>query len=298
MKEYVFNASDGRKIFCSVWDDAKRPIGVVQIVHGMDEDMRRYIRFAQFLNKNGYIVFGDDHRAHGRTAGAVEKIGKADGDTDVFASTVLDEFRILRYLKRKYKLPVFLFGHGYGSFIVQRLLSQTNLCAAGVCMSGGARYALGVLWLARVIAWCGKKIWGLDACARFIEFWSPINGIVSGPYQLTRDGNERRARQLMQTGRKCFSYGFYYSLFKNLMNMTYDVCPTTPLLFVSGGRDIVNMNGRLASALYNAYKMQDLQNLTLIIYPQAKHDLLFDLDWENVQKDILDFFNDNIRKFG
>ena len=296
MKEYVFYAHDGRKIICSLWDDVKRPAGVVQLVHGMDEDVRRYGRFARFLNHHGYIVFGDDHRAHGRTAGAVDMIGKVDGDLDVFASTVLDEFGILKYLKRKYKLPVFLFGHGYGSFIVQQLLGQTNLCSAGVCMSGGARYARGMLWLVRMIAWCGKKMWGADACARFIEFWSPINGIISGPYQLTRDGAERKRRQVMQTSRKCFSYGFYYSLFKNLMNIEYNVCPQTPMLFISGGHDIVNMNGRLARALYNAYKMQDLQNLTLIIYPQARHELLFDLDWKNVQKDILDFFNDNLQK--
>lgn len=295
VKEYILSAHDGRKIICSVWDDVKRPVGVVQLVHGMDEDVCRYNRFAHFLNKNGYIVFGDDHRAHGRTAGGIEKIGKVYGDVDVFESTVRDEIQITKYLHKKYKLPVFLFGHGYGSFIVQKLLSQTDLCSAGVCMSAGVRYSRAVLWVARFVAWIGKSLWGMDACARFIEFWSPINGIISGPYQLTRDGAERKRRQLMQTGRKCFSYGFYYSLFKNLMELGGGAVAKMPLLIIGGGRDIFSLNGRLSRALYNAYKMQDLQNLTLIIYPQARHELLFDLDWKNVQKDILDFFNDNLR---
>ena len=290
MKEYILKSHDGRKIVCSVWDDVERPIGVVQIVHGMDEDVRRYNRFARFLNRHGYIVFGDDHRAHGRTAGTVEKVGKTDGDADVFGATVLDEIQITKYLRKKYKLPVFLFGHGYGSFIAQKLLSQTDLCSAGVCMSAGARYSRAVLWLAWVVAWCGKKLWGADACARFIEFWSPVNGIIAGPYQLTRDGRENKKRQVMWDAHKCFSYGFYYSVFKNLMNLGNDVCAKTPLLIIGGGRDIFTLGGRLSRGLYDVYKRQDLQKLTLIIYPEAKHELLFDLDWRLVQRDILDFY--------
>lgn len=290
MKEYILKSHDGRKIVCCVWDDVARPIGVVQIVHGMDEEVRRYNRFARFLNRHGYIVFGDDHRAHGRTAGTVEKVGKTDGDADVFGATVLDEIQITKYLRRKYKLPMFLFGHGYGSFIAQKLLTQTDLCSAGVCMFAGVRYSRAVLWLAWVVAWCGKKLWGADACARFIEFWSPVNGIIAGAYRLTRDGRENKKRQVMWDAHKCFSYGFYYSLFKNLMNLGGEVCAKTPLLIIGGGRDIFTLGGRLSRVLYDVYKRQDLQKLTLIIYPEAKHELLFDLDWRQVQNDILDFY--------
>ena len=116
MQEVIFTARDGKKIFCSLWNNVTRPVGVVQIIHGMDEHVGRYDRFAKFLNKNGYIVFGDDHRAHGRTVASIDKIGMPDGDPDLFASTADDEIAITRYLRRKYRLPVFLFGHSYGSF--------------------------------------------------------------------------------------------------------------------------------------------------------------------------------------
>lgn len=297
MKQYTFIANDGQRILCSVWDNVRKPIGVVQIIHGMDEDIQRYDSFARFLNKNRYIVFGDDHRGHGRTAGKTENIGKTGGNSDVFATTVADELEILKYLKRKYRLPVFVFGHGYGSFITQTLLGKTDLCTAGVCMAGSARYSCAMLWIATAIAWIGKSIWGTDACARFIEFWSPVRGILHGDATyMSRDNAEIQRHIRTNPPHKCFSYGFYYSLFKNLMHIDYDVCPTMPLLIISGGRDIVNLNGRLARALYNAYSVHDLENLTLIIYPDARHELLFDLDRETVQVDILDFFNSAINK--
>ena len=292
MKQHIFIADDGKRIVCSVWDNVKKPIGVVQIIHGMDEDVQRYDSFARFLNKNRYIVFGDDHRGHGRTAGTIKKIGKTDGHTDIFAATVADELGILNYLKRKYRLPVFIFGHGYGSFITQTLLGRTKLCTAGVCMAGSARYSCAMLWVACAVAWVGKTIWGKDACARFIEFWSPVRGILYGEAtSMSRDTAEIKRRQKTNSPRKCFSYGFYYSLFKNLTHIDFDTCPTMPLLIISGGRDIVSLNGRLARALYNAYNVHDLQNLTLIIYPDARHELLFDLDRETVQNDILEFLN-------
>ncbi len=274
MSQYIFATHDGQHLVCALWDRVTRPIGVVQIIHGMDEDINYYDRFARFLNNNGYIVFGDKHREY-----------VCDNKkTDIFAEITTDEIRILKYLKRKYKLPVFLFGHGYGSFIAQQLLGQTNLCTAGVCMSGSARYSRAMLWVPFVLAWIGMQIWGANACARFLDFWSPLRGIFFGPNNNTTCASKNNRR-------KCVSYGFYYSALKHLMNIDYSICPKTPLLIISGARDIAGLNGRLARSLYNAYSIHDLQNLTLIIYPNARHELLFGAEWETVQDDVLDFFN-------
>lgn len=296
MKQEIFIARDGRRLGCSLWDDVAHPRGVVQIIHGMDEYVNRYDRFAKFLNKNGYIVFGDDHRGHGRTAGNATKVGKPDGDTDIFSATVDDEIEILKFLKQKYKLPVLLFGHGYGSFITQRIMENTKLCTAGVCLSGGGRYSLGMLWMGIIVAWVGMKLWGANACARFIEFWSPVRGKLKAAHKLTRDPVQANVRDTSVWRGECFAYGFYYSLFKNLIKLNQDACPETPLLIISGGRDIVNLNGRLAASLYRAYGARDMKNLTFLIYPEAKHDLLLDLDYQDVQNDIVEFFNRAIRK--
>lgn len=296
MQEIKFTARDGKKLICTLWDTVKNPIGVVQIIHGMDEHVGRYNRFAQFLNQNGYIVFGDDHRAHGRTAASIEKIGQPDGDPDLFASTVSDELAITKYLKKKYKLPVLIFGHSYGSFITQRVMEEPDLIAAGVCLSGSAKYPMGFLMIAKAVAFIGQKLFGPDAPARFIEYFSPIRNKTGGPSKLTRDKKQAAMHDADPMRAKYFSYGFYYSLFKNLIKLTGYTNPEIPLLIISGECDLVGMNGRLATSLYRMYKSENMKNLTLIIYPGARHELLMETNYARVQRDILRFFNSAIHK--
>jgi len=296
MKEIKFNARDGKILMCSLWDNVPHPVGVVQIIHGMDEHVMRYDRFAIFLNKHGYIVFGDDHRAHGRTAGVVTNIGKTNGERDLFTATVDDEIEITKYLRRKYKLPVLLFGHSYGSFITQRIIQEPNLAAAGACLSGSAKYPLALLAPMATAAFIGMKLFGPDAPARFLEYFSPIRGrTMRGDSRLTRDTVQVAAHDADPMRAQYFSYGFYYSLFKNLIKLSGYANQKLPMLIISGGRDMVSLNGRFANSLYRMYRAGGVENLTFIIYPGARHELLMETNFAQVQRDVLKFFNSVVR---
>ncbi len=49
-KEIFFSSSDGRsRIFSVRWIPEQKPVGLVQIAHGMGEHSMRYERFAKFL---------------------------------------------------------------------------------------------------------------------------------------------------------------------------------------------------------------------------------------------------------
>ncbi len=296
MKEIKFNARDGKILMCSLWDNVPHPVGVVQIIHGMDEHVMRYDRFAIFLNKHGYIVFGDDHRAHGRTAGVATNIGKTNGERDLFTATVDDEIEITKYLRRKYKLPVLLFGHSYGSFITQRIIQEPNLAAAGACLSGSAKYPLALLAPMATAAFIGMKLFGPDAPARFLEYFSPIRGrTMRGDSRLTRDTVQVAAHDADPMRAQYFSYGFYYSLFKNLIKLSGYANQKLPMLIISGGRDMVSLNGRFANSLYRMYRAGGVENLTFIIYPGARHELLMETNFAQVQRDVLKFFNSVVR---
>lgn len=296
MKEIKFNARDGKILMCSLWDNVPHPVGVVQIIHGMDEHVMRYDRFANFLNKHGYIVFGDDHRAHGRTAGVVTNIGKTNGERDLFTATVDDEIEITKYLRRKYKLPVLLFGHSYGSFITQRIIQEPNLAAAGACLSGSAKYPLALLAPMATTAFIGMKLFGPDAPARFLEYFSPIRGrTMRGDSRLTRDTVQVAAHDADPMRAQYFSYGFYYSLFKNLIKLSGYANQKLPMLIISGGCDMVSLNGRFANSLYRMYRAGGVENLTFIIYPGARHELLMETNFAQVQRDVLKFFNSVVR---
>ena len=75
------------------------------------------------------------------------------------------------------------------------------------------------------------------------------------------------------------------------MHLPMEANRKIPLLIISGNRDIVSMNARLARSLYRAYQGQNMNNLILIIYPHARHELLLDTNYADVQNDILGFFN-------
>lgn len=290
MKEVIFIAKDKTKIFCTLWDNVKKPVGVVQIIHGMNEYINRYDKFAEFLNKNGFIVFGDNHRAHGRTASSIDKIGTTDGNKDLFKAILSDELEILSYLNQKYNLPVMLFGHSYGSFITQALIEKTKKHKA-VCLCGSAKFWQIYLFLGKYIAWLGEKISGKDSDADIIELMSPTRNKRNGESRLTNDKKQAQEFEHNKYFKKKFSYGFYYSLFNNLLHLHRGrLSKTIPMFIISGGEDAVSWDGFLAKHLYNTYKKIGVKNIFIKIYPKDKHELLNELNYKEVQADILNFF--------
>ena len=121
MKLSRFTSHDGREIQLYVWDDVKNPKAVVKIAHGMAEHSARYDDFAQFLNSRGYVVVMNDHRGHGLTA-AKDSLGYEEGD--MWTNNVRDQLAVLDYCREKYKLPLIMMGHSYGSFITQAVIEE------------------------------------------------------------------------------------------------------------------------------------------------------------------------------
>ena len=111
----------GLEIFVYKWIPKDNSVkGIVQIAHGMAETAERYDRFAKTLTMNGYAVFANDHRGHGRTAGGIENLGHL-ADENGFELLVKDLHDLSRIIKAEYpNLPLFLFGHSMGSFAAQR----------------------------------------------------------------------------------------------------------------------------------------------------------------------------------
>ena len=66
--QFQFTSADGLAIACARWDARGLVRGVVQIAHGMGEHIGRYGGVIEGLVESGLIVYGNDHRGHGRTA--------------------------------------------------------------------------------------------------------------------------------------------------------------------------------------------------------------------------------------
>lgn len=112
--DYMMRAEDGLNIYVRCWDQVEKPNGVVLIFHGMAEHGGRYEDFARYLNYNGYIVYANDLRGHGKTANSIEELGYIGEDG--FNRIIEDEHDLLDDIKKKHPdLPVVVLGHSFGS---------------------------------------------------------------------------------------------------------------------------------------------------------------------------------------
>lgn len=293
MKEGFFESFDKTQIYFYKWDDVKEKKGIVQIVHGMAEHAKRYNDFARFLNENGYVVFADDHRAHGKTSGE-EGLGKYNGE-DLFVDTLKDEIFISKMLKEEYKLPLIIFGHSYGSFLTQSYIESCDLFdKAIICGSALMKNRVDVK-LGKMIAKLTQKNKGKDAPAKLIEkinFGGYNKKVKTGSW-LNTDQNEVKKYFEDRLCGKPFSAKFYVDFFsafgriykkENVKKIPKD----KPLFVISGKDDPVGGMGKSVTKLYNFYKKLGA-NVEFKLYENARHEILNEPIKEVVYQDILEF---------
>ncbi len=110
--------------------------GVVELFHGMAENILRYDEFANELVKNGFMVIGHDHIAHGATASSPDEIGKVYNYD--FMDAILKGMKLVRdeyddYFKDKTR---FAFAHSMGSMAMQRYIQKFPHDFDAVVLSG------------------------------------------------------------------------------------------------------------------------------------------------------------------
>ncbi|MBR2874606.1 MAG: alpha/beta hydrolase [Clostridia bacterium] len=300
MKEFKIKSFDGYELYCYLYDEVENPKGVYQITHGMAEHALRYKPFAEFLNKNGYIVFANDLRAHGKSAGSVEKVSLVVNG-DLFDETVQDQIFLSKYLKEQYpNLPLFLMGHSYGSFITQRYIQLCDIPKAVILM-GSARQD-GMLCVAgSFINWFIYTFKGKDTPSKIIA------DISFGGYQKQfKEGHwitsVKEISDAYEADPYCgaiFSAGFYKYFFGNIRKTLYkkknlqNIKKDLPLFIVSGELDPVGGPVKLVDLLYDTYIKLGLTNVSKKLYPNMRHEILNEVDYTTPYNDLLDFINKN-----
>lgn len=295
MKEGFFESFDKEKIYYYEWDDVESPKGVVQIIHGMSEHAFRYDEFAKKLNKAGYIVFADDHRAHGKTAGELSRIGKYDKD-NLFLDTLQDEIFISKMLK-KYNLPLYVFGHSYGSFLTQayiekcKLYEKAIICGSAL-MKNRAKVKVGLF-----IAKMTMRHKGKDAPAKLIEKMSfnSYNKKCKGGYWINSDEEEGKKYYADPLCTQPFSAKFYvdfFGAFSTIYKKEYvdAIDKSKPILLIAGKEDPVGDYGKSVINLYKFYINLDIQDVEMKLYDNARHEILNEPKIKDqVTKDVIDF---------
>lgn len=269
--------------------------GIVLISHGISEHSGRYARFAEALNDKGYVVYAPDQRGHGKTADVRESVHVDEGG---FEGTVDDLDRLFEIaLSENPGQPVYIFGHSLGSVFARKYIQKYRRKELkGVVLSGPVAIPDIMTPLKKrlspVIARFGRKHIDIET---IIAVFGPFNERFQPeetPYDwVTSDRAERDRYVSDPFCGQPQSAGYLYD-----MADTFDVYDESavgridknlPILMVTGDQDPVTGYAKGAVMTKNIYDQAGMRHVDLIIYPEARHELLNEVNRKKVTKDII-----------
>lgn len=303
--EYVWlEQKDGYKTKVYSYLTKANPVkGSILILHGMAEHHARYENFAYYLNEEGFDVYLYDHRGHG-TDRKLDELGffaKKDGDKRV----VNDAVEILRYVEKNKRSEKFaLFGHSMGSIISRDALQQFDSmnCAVicGTTMPPAFTTNVGLFTANLFCLFQGSK-----------RVSKKLDSLMFGGKQYTRLCTRTSFDWLSRNNTNVGRYisdpycGFTCttSFYRDLVRLTKRACKKKniaktrkdlPILFASGDKDPVGGYGKEVKKLFETYRLLGFSDISLKLYPDARHEILNETNQREVMQDFATFFHQHL----
>ena len=307
LKEEGFYPSADREtqIACTVWKPEGQPVGILQIAHGMVEFIDRYDRFARKMAEQGWLVAGNDHLGHGRSVLSDDRHGYFSGEDSL--KVLLEDMQTLRgRLRQDWPgVPYFLMGHSMGSFLTRAYIQQYGKGLSGVIIMGtGSQPGM--------VPGLGRKICRSIAARKGWTYRSSfVDSMALGSYNkrfeaermprawLTRDKEIVEAYNRHPWNNFVFTLNGYDTLFSAIgtaqSKAGIDRVPKDlPLLLVSGGDDPVGSFGKGVRQAYEAFRQAGIKDVKMKLYPEARHEILNELNHDQVDQDLLDWLNSHL----
>ncbi len=292
---FTLATADGTDVFVNRWLPGGDARAVVHIMHGMAEHSSRYARFAQRLTDHGYAVYGSDHRGHGRTSGTRASFAAKNG-----WQTVLDDLRAVTDRAREEQpgLPVFLVGHSMGSFLARAYAAQHGSELAGIVLTGtaggaGALGKVGVFLAATQARLRGHThTSGLLNTLTFGQYNSAFKPTRTEFDWLSRDPAEVDKYVNDPDCGFVFSAGAFADVLKGLAEVNTDqlasrVPKDLPVHLASGDMDPVGANGKGVRQVADHLRRAGVQDVTLTLWPEARHEILNETNRDQVTADVV-----------
>jgi len=272
---------DGLEIATWTWDDVTgQPRGVVQLVHGLAEHGPRYGRLATALNAVGFLVTATDHRGHGASVSPEVPLGSfGAAGVDGFLGDIVAAGE--RLAEQHPDLPLFLLGHSLGSMGAQSVLLDHSARYAGAVLSGSTTLD----GLLAVVQGLPQDQPGLAA---FNAGFEPRTGFE----WLSRDGAEVDAYLAdplcgFPTEDAVMAGVLGTAVRTTDPDQLAQIRPDLPVLVVSGDRDPVGgPGGSNVTALAERYRDAGLTDVTLRLYPAARHEVFNETNRDEVTDDV------------
>lgn len=269
----------GTTIATYEWRPEGAPRAIAQIVHGVGEYALRYQPLVDDLLAAGYVVYSHDHRGHGNTA-------KSESDFGVLGETgwdqlVLDIGRVGDLAKdRNPGLPLALIAHSLGSFATQQYLLDHSDDVTVVALTGTAV---------------------IDLLEPAMDLDAPMDlSAFNAPFQPPRTDFDWLSRDDAQVdkyiadpwcgfgldvpgGRAMFAAARQLADPARVAQMRSDL----PVYIAVGELDPVNGGGALVDALVARYEAAGLTDVTLRVWPGARHEVFNETDRDDVVGELM-----------
>ena len=302
--DHYYSSCGAGKIHYCKWTPEQPPKAVIQLVHGIAERITRYDRFANYLNDLGFVVVGEDHMGHGDSIGEDGIRGYFHGG---WFNGVQDTYQLLENTRKEYPdLPYVLFGHSMGSFMVRTILAkypESGISAAIICGTG---------W---------QPSFALPALIKVLEGICKKNGeetpnqkihdLVFGGYN-KRIPNPRTTKDWLSRDEEIVDRyvadplcGFVAScgLMRDMIiGIRYVQTPANlanmkkylPVLFIAGDADPVGPYGKGVEKAAKAFRKSGMVNVTVKLYPEARHEILNEINYREVFEDIREWLDKTV----
>jgi len=273
-RTFRFTGAEGASIAGFRWaDDAVTPRAVLQVAHGMGEHARRYKAPLEPLMTGGWVIYADDHRAHGLTVEGPEQLGDFG---EHGAELIVEDLHELTSLARAEHpdLPIILLGHSLGSFFAQAYVFDHSQAIDGLVLSGTAAF--------------GDR----RGPAKRLDEIRMDGEAPRTPYDwLSRDPVEVDAYiadPLCGFSRKPGSEQSFARVSARLRDPAEiaRIRKDLPVYVFVGDKDPINDDLRLLQPLIDRYRAAGLRDLTVKIYPGGRHEMLNETNRAEVVADL------------
>ena len=300
----TFTTHDNETIFYYRWPSNKNIVlkGIVQISHGIGEHAGRYHSIAKILQNDGYEVFANDHRIHGKSVKSEDYLGYYDGE-DYFSDAINDMRQLTEIIKNTNpNKKIILFGHSMGSLLSREYVTRYGEDLDALILSGTASFMKGLGSFGLLSAQFLGKLNGKHRSNELLKnlFISQFNKKFK-PNRTRVDwiSSDEKQVDLFEADPLRIE-DFSLSVFRDILkgskkidkDATFEKTPKNlPIFIFSGDKDPVGEMGKGVKKVVKKYKNAGIKNLTLKLYSEGRHEMLNEINKEEVEKDVLNWLN-------
>jgi len=302
MKEFSLPSQHG-KLRGVVWDEVANPIGTVQIIHGLVEYHGRYQETAEYLNKNGFIVFCNDHLGHGLniTDGNLKGFFKEENGYEA----VVDQLGEMNsHIRKNYPMSKhFVLSHSLGTALVISLLKR-NIYFDGVLMSAAFSVSNMMIYLNKILLLPEFLLQGKKSTSLEMEkFTTQKHNSFYEPNRTTHDYlssdkekvDEYIADQLCGYPNTTQLWQDLSTGFVNLWTKkTFSkIDNNIPFYLITGDQDKVNNDGKQAEDIHGLLIESGFKS-ELEIFKGIRHEPFQEKQRKKVFESVLNFYLSNL----